>query len=120
MIRKSAVSTPFLSSAMVYSKEYLARWALVFRLSVSMDSSAAKALSGCVHITASAASIFLPASLSPHEQDAATAMDTATICRTIPYGFMYRSDFSLALVNSENNHFYPEEKNYRQNITNGG
>jgi len=23
---------------------------------------------------------------------------------------MYRSDFSLALVNSENNHFYPEEK----------
>ena len=68
----------FLSNAMVYKREYLARCTLVLRVSVSIDSNAANALSGFVHITFSAVSIIRPASLSAQEEDR-TATATAAI-----------------------------------------
>ncbi len=77
MTLRSVVSIQFLFNAIVYSSEYLARCAPVLRLNVSIDSSAARALSGLVHITSSAESIIRPASLLPQE-DNIIAATTAT------------------------------------------
>lgn len=51
----------------MYSNEYLARYALVLRLSVSIDFNAANALSGRVHITFSAEFIIHTVPRSPQD-----------------------------------------------------
>lgn len=68
----------------MYSNEYLALCALVLRLNVSIDSNAAKALSGLVHITSSAESIIRPASLFTQEEDTIAATAAATSLMNIP------------------------------------
>lgn len=86
MTRRSAVSIQFLLRAIVYINEYLARCALVLRFSVSIDSNAAKALSGLVHITSSAESIIRLASLSAQEKNTIAATTATTSLMNIPNG----------------------------------
>lgn len=78
------MSIQFLSNAIVYSNEYLALCALVLKLSVSIDSNAAKALPGLVQITSSAESITRPASLFPQEENTIAATAAATSLMNIP------------------------------------
>ncbi len=80
----SEVSIWFLSNAIVYSSECLARCALVLRVNVSIDSNAANALSGIVHITSSAESIIRPASLFPQEENTIAAVTAATSLMNVP------------------------------------
>lgn len=86
MTRKSGIVMWFLSNAIVYSSEYLARCALVLRLNVSIDSNAANALSGLVHITFSAASIIRLASLFVQEGNTIAATATAINLMNVPNG----------------------------------
>ena len=72
------MSIQFLLRAIVYINEYLARCALVLRFSVSIDSNAANALSGLVHITSSAESIIRLASLSAQEKNTIAATTATT------------------------------------------
>lgn len=80
------MSIQFLLRAIVYINEYLARCALVLRFSVSIDSNAAKALSGLVHITSSAESIIRLASLSAQEKNTIAATTATTSLMNIPNG----------------------------------
>lgn len=68
--------------------EYLACCALAFRLNVSIDSNTASALSGLVHITASAVSIIRLASLLAQEETNTMMATTAIVLMTISNDLM--------------------------------
>ena len=82
------MSIRFLLRAIVYINEYLARCALVLRFSVSIDSNAANALSGLVHITASAVSMIRLASLLTQEETNTMMATTAIVLMTISNDLM--------------------------------